>query len=349
MSSRRAILRRTAKTESTHAGLWLDKYLYARKETWQAPRDNPDASPPDTTLVKQCSAIPEPAAYQRQFERWVETLYDIGVKPRLAAVNGRLAIGLGNETVIETGATIHQTYSVPIIRGSTLKGLASSYAHQRLQDTVWQKGNDAHNMLFGTISSAGFVTFFDALPQPGTWKLRPDVLTVHHPGYYRGERNSPPADWDNPNPVSFLTVTGNFLIALHAPDAPAWADVGYGILSKALQEMGIGAKTSSGYGRMRLRANSIKRPFKLQKGAFIRAVVTEMESGDAVLHLYPKFARFLPPDKEIYIYIPASRMAGRIYRTDSEAACIIEDVYEDEYEFVLTCRPATKEEKQQNA
>ncbi|VAW32273.1 CRISPR-associated RAMP Cmr6 [hydrothermal vent metagenome] len=347
MSSRRTILQRTAKTNSTHAGLWLDKYLYERPETWTTPRNDSNARSPDTLLVAQCSAIPEPVDYLRQFERWLETLYAMGIKPRLATVTGRLAIGLGNETVIETGATFHQTYGVPIIRGSALKGLASSYAHQQLQKTVWAKGTDAHNTLFGTTSSAGFVTFFDALPQPDTWKLRPDVITVHHPDYYRGN-GSPPADWDNPTPISFLTVTGNFLIALHASDAPAWAEVGYGILGKALQEMGIGAKTSSGYGRMNLRANPMKRPFKLKKGAFIRAIVTKIVGGDVELQLRDKFAKYLPKDKEIYIYMPHNQVGNRTYQVDSAAACIIEEV-DDEYEYVLTCRPATKEEKQQNA
>ena len=350
MSSRRAILRSTAKTNSTHAGLWLDKYLFERPEGWKPPSQDKKAPSPNAILVEQCSAIPEPENYKRQFERWLETLHNMGVKPRLATVNGRLTIGLGNETVIETGAAIHQSYGVPIIRGSALKGVASSYAHQQLQETIWAKGSDAHNTLFGTTASAGFVTFFDALPQPGTWELRPDVITVHHPDYYRGGNSPPPpADWDNPNPISFLTITGNFLVALYAPEAPAWADVGYGILGKALQEMGIGAKTSSGYGRMKLRANPMKRPFKLQPGAFIRAIVTNKEGDDVILQLRNKFAKYLPANKEIYIYMPGKQAANRTYHIDGGAACIIEDVYEDEYEYVLTCRPATKEEKRENA
>lgn len=347
MNSRRSVLRNVRKTNSTHAGLWLDKYLYERPETWNAPEEDQNARSPTALLVEQCSAIPEPAAYQRQFGRWLETLHEMGVKPRLAAVHGRLAVGLGNETVIETGATIHQSYGVPIIRGSALKGLASSYAHQQLQKTVWAKGTDAHDTLFGTTSSAGFVTFFDALPQPGQWNLQPDVITVHHPNYYRDD-GSAPADWDNPNPVSFLTITGNFLVALYAPDAPAWADVGYGILGKALLEMGIGAKTSSGYGRMKLRAYPMKRPFKLQKGAFIRTVVDNIAGSDVELQLRPKFAKYLPVNKEIYVYMPAKEVGDRVYQPGGGAACVILNVYEDADEYTLTCRPATKAEKQAN-
>jgi CRISPR-associated protein Cmr6 len=74
-----------------------------------------------------------------------------------------------------------------------------------------------------------------------------DVITVHHPEYYRGE-NLPPADWDNPNPVPFLSATGSYLVALHGPES--WVEAAFKILQLALAEEGIGAKTSSGYGRM---------------------------------------------------------------------------------------------------
>lgn len=347
MSSRRAILQTTAKTNSTHVGLWLDKFLSEQPKPGPAPQDEDKAKPPDTVLVAECSAIPEPTDYPRQFDRWLATLHHIGAKPRLATVNGRLAIGLGNETVIETGATIHQTYGVPIIRGSALKGLASAYSRQQLQETIWQKGSLAHNTLFGSTDSAGFVTFFDALPQPGTWKLHPDIITVHHPDYYRGT-DTPPADWDNPTPIPFLTVTGNFLVALYAPDAPLWADVGYGILGKALSEMGIGAKTSSGYGRLSLRANPMEPPFQLQAGALVRAIVTDIQDGDIILQLRPKYAAHLPADKEsYYIYIPRAQVGDRTFRVGAGAACIILQVYQDEYEYTLTCRPATQQERQE--
>ena len=75
------------------------------------------------------------------------------------------------------------------------------------------------------------------------------MITVHHPEYYQNG-NSAPADWDSPTPIPFMTATGDFLIALHAADAPAWAGVAYGILKMALDEAGVGAKTSSGYGRL---------------------------------------------------------------------------------------------------
>ena len=245
-SSRRAALEsikfKEIKNKKPHAGLWLDKFLTHQEK----PRPTEEST--YTQLVKECSQIKKPSGYKTFYTRWKETVEGLGVKTQVVRVNGRLAIGLGNETVIETGVTLHHTYGVPIIPGSALKGVASSYAHQYL-DTIWQKNEDAHNTLFGSTESAGFVTFFDALPVFDQWKLEPDVMTVHHADYYQ-DASSAPADWDSPIIIPFLTVTGDFLIALHAPDAPGWADVAYGILKSALDEIGVGAKTSSGYGRI---------------------------------------------------------------------------------------------------
>jgi hypothetical protein len=48
--------------------------------------------------------------------------------------------------------------------------------------------------------------------------------------------------------VPFLTATGTYLIAIGGP--LAWVELAFKLLGKALTEMGVGAKTSSGYGRM---------------------------------------------------------------------------------------------------
>jgi cold shock CspA family protein len=75
------------------------------------------------------------------------------------------------------------------------------------------------------------------------------VITVHHPDYYQTDSNPPPpADWDNTTPIPFLSATGNYLISLAGPNE--WVEKAFDILELALRKQGIGAKTSSGYGRM---------------------------------------------------------------------------------------------------
>ncbi len=97
------------------------------------------------------------------------------------------------------------------------------------------------------------MTFFDGLVIPGSGPggkvLWPDVITVHHPDYYQASGDPPPpADWDDPTPIPFLTAAGDFLIALGGPKE--WVEAAFKILGLALKNEGIGAKTSSGYGRM---------------------------------------------------------------------------------------------------
>src|SRR5207302_10163433 len=67
-------------------------------------------------------------------------LDDQGAKKRIAHVKGRMIIGLGDESVLETAITLHRTYGVPYIPGSALKGLAAAYVRQRLGE-AWQKGS----------------------------------------------------------------------------------------------------------------------------------------------------------------------------------------------------------------
>ena len=234
-------------SQTTHAGLWLDKYIqnHEREDTTSRRK-----------LVEEVTALPEPEVYKAFYQDWEERLKDFGAQRREARVKGRMIVGLGSESVLETSITLHHTYGVPYIPGSALKGLAASYADKRLGD-AWKKGSPAYKAVFGDTNSAGYITFFDALYKPGSGHrgqaLYPDVITVHHQKYYREEKDTPPSDWDSPTPVPFLSATGKYLVALAAPDLgkdSEWLQKTFEILQFALEEMGIGAKTSSGYGRI---------------------------------------------------------------------------------------------------
>jgi CRISPR-associated protein Cmr6 len=235
--------------KGTHAGLWLDKYI-AKQD-----REDPSSR---SDLIDQVSRLPEPEEYEAYFEYWQKNLnaYSTSTQTRQVRVNGRMVVGLGSESVLETSICLHRTYGLPYIPGSAIKGLAANYAHQYLS-TDWQKGGKFHTLVFGNTDDAGYITFFDALYVPGTGykgkSLYPDVITVHHPKYYQDIENEAPSDSDNPNPVPFLSATGTYLFALAALDFPKgtrWIDLTFQLLAEALEKVGIGAKTSSGYGRM---------------------------------------------------------------------------------------------------
>ncbi len=239
--NRYTILQNARAQASSHAGLWLDKYLRDTDE--QAKKNLVDE------IVR---TIQPPDAYPRFYAHWKYALEENGAVSKVARVHSRLAVNLGAEAVLETSIALHHTYGTPYIPGSALKGLASHYAMKHLDEKEWGRESQAFKILFGNTANAGYVTFFDALYVPGSGykgqALWPDVITVHHPDYYQTGK-TPPADWDSPTPIPFLTATGEYLVALAGPEE--WVKAAFEILTLALEKEGVGAKTSSGYGRMK--------------------------------------------------------------------------------------------------
>lgn len=231
--------------KGTHAGLWLDRYLCTQDKGGTKAAHLAEVVEIGNYVADKSDE------YNQFFIRWCESLKDAGATLYEATVNGRMVIGLGNESVLETSVTLHRTYGVPYIPGSALKGLAAAFAHQRL-GRDWAKTAKLHTELFGSTDLSGCVTFYDALYKPASGHqnqaLWSDVMTVHHPDYYQGDK--PPADWDSPTIIPFLSATGCYLVALSGHEV--WVEAAHMILCHALKHLGIGAKTSSGYGRMTL-------------------------------------------------------------------------------------------------
>jgi CRISPR-associated protein Cmr6 len=121
---------------------------------------------------------------------------------------------------------------------------------------VWALAED-FRAIFGTTGTAGQAVFLDAIPtQRPTLDL--DIMNPHFPDYYRdGSGGTAPADWQNPNPVFFLTVaagtTFRFAVGWRGPrDSDGqWIrrrDQAVTWLQDGLVESGAGAKTGAGYG-----------------------------------------------------------------------------------------------------
>lgn len=248
MSSRRDPLSTIdlANCVEPNAGLWLDKFIKnLSREDKESHAD----------LAREVASIEALENYKGLFDNWRTSLQRLGATSREAKVQGRMAVGLGADGVLETSLTLHRTYGVPFIPGSALKGLAAAFARHYCGDD-WQLGSNNYRVVFGNTDTEGYVTFYDALYVPGSGHkgkaLYFDVMTVHHRAYYEG-KDQPPADWDDPNPVPFISATGKYLIAVAAPQGcEPWRDLAFEILEQALGHEGVGAKTSSGYGRMKL-------------------------------------------------------------------------------------------------
>lgn len=280
--------------EAANASLWLDKFIYSSKKDGKS-RSNDDETA-KAELVRQVSSIAEPEVYKTFYvNSWIPNLHSAGAKLKEAQIKNRLAIGLGLESVLETSISLHRVYGLPFIPGSSLKGMAAAFV-RNYGGSEWEKDHELYSTVFGDDERAGFISFYDALYVPGsgfkTNALYADVMTSHHPDYYGEKKINTdlvlPADWDSPNPVPFISATGRFLIALSAPEGcEDWLNLTFEILGFALKYEGVGAKTSSGYGRSRYSSDFILTNDELeeQKSRQLMALLDEMErlvDGDKV-------------------------------------------------------------------
>lgn len=160
---------------------------------------------------------------------------------------------LAAPTPLELGFCLHHTYGLPYLPGSGLKGLARHTMCRELGCSVEEPTPQVLELFGegGDKGHAGIVDFLDGIPLEAAC-LEREVMSPHHPKYYQGE--SPiPHDCEDPVPLPFLRIApgSQFEIALvlrdrRAPREHLQRALEY--LEKGLQEWGLGAKTSSGYG-----------------------------------------------------------------------------------------------------
>ncbi|NLU49949.1 MAG: type III-B CRISPR module RAMP protein Cmr6 [Syntrophomonadaceae bacterium] len=198
--------------------------------------------------------------------------------------DARIVAGIGAAHVRETSLTLHPVYGIPYIPGSSVKGLlrhwfVRAFASGELDRFEAGQGltpeqedlRKLYHDVFGSQERKGLLLGFDVFLAPNA-KLIPDVMTVHYPNYYRGQGQ--PEDSDSPVPISFYTVKTagvvEFVLAVEKNPGPERLASGLSSteilelagdwLAKALSELGIGSKTSSGYGYFREFTKEILKP-----------------------------------------------------------------------------------------
>jgi CRISPR-associated protein Cmr6 len=201
--------------------------------------------------------IPTSSAYDKSFERWKRLMEAKNTLQCTATLGGPLAVGLGDASVTEVGLTLHKTYGVPYIPGSAIKG-ACLRAIGKLSELSGEERKNAKS-LFGSTDCAGYLVFHDAWLVPereGKNPYQRDTVTVHHPAYYRKEKDVFPTDFDDPIPIPFVSVKSGcaFYFAIGIPEsqdteaAEKWRTFVEKILHYTLTELGLGGKTNAGYG-----------------------------------------------------------------------------------------------------
>gem|GEM_PF-2172394 len=260
-----------------NAGLILTRYLKEQKQDGNNDGNKEGNKAREVLLNAAVSAIGnvgrnQPNFYELAFNRRSKILKEsYGTSGTFKIINGRMIIGLGGGSVLETGITLNHIYGTPIIPGSALKGLAAHYcadvwgnenglpnfkgAVRNERGKIVTPGGEDYDFMFGSTEDAGFLTFYDAWIKPSflSESLVPDVMTPHYGNYYKYNGKDAPTDFCDPNPVTFLSVRGEFEICVccenGGEEGKNWECIAMELLKQALEDWGIGGKTSSGYGR----------------------------------------------------------------------------------------------------
>ena len=188
---------------------------------------------------------------------------------------GPFTIHLSKSITLEnTGICFHPIYGFVYIPGSGIKGLARAYAEQVWKPTQENQeyaqktildifGNDNEEKKPENIH-AGKVVFHDAFPE-STPQLYVAISNCHHPKYYENDKDlmnllkgGETGDFEDPNPVYFLAVKEgavfNFGLSIRQglnidkDTAENLINQAFKFLAGGLAHMGLGAKTSSGFG-----------------------------------------------------------------------------------------------------
>ncbi|MBP2310736.1 type III-B CRISPR module RAMP protein Cmr6 [Azospirillum soli] len=251
-----------------NAGLWFDKFC----DRWQAdfggldgddakrqwieslirPRGRdglPDANKPPVKAGDPALL----AEHARRRRSLVEARGGRVLEMRLTA---RFASGLGRRHPVENGFAFHHSLGVPFLAGSGVKGLTRAWAEIAAPESV--------KTIFGPrpgdgALEVGDIILLDALPVEPV-SLVADVVTPHTGRWNLADPAvpsslEPPADWHSPKPIPFLALEAGAVFQfavlprrLLAPldDAARW-------VSEALEWLGAGAKTATGFGRFQPR------------------------------------------------------------------------------------------------
>jgi len=248
-------------THCQHAGLLMHRHVASDELS-----DKTAGRRALIAKIGQACGRAEPLYKQAFCERqaWLDEL----VKAQRCVIwnqrtQGRLLVGVGIDTPLEFGLSLHHLYGTPLIPGSSLKGLARAESARLWgADVVLDDRESATTLMFGAEADRAWFDVLDAWIEPADLEgaIELDVVTPHHPDYQQGRPGAPSEpnpmhpfalDSDMPRPVSTASVCGHFQFAVvaHGAGVPAiWLNAYKDLLQNALQLGGVGARGSAGYG-----------------------------------------------------------------------------------------------------
>ena len=111
------------------------------------------------------------------------------------------------------------------------------------------KRDKKENVLFGSQEGVGVIQFWDGFPVDVP-KLKVDIMNNHFQDYYSDSKGMvAPSDDMNPNPVPFIVIdSGSEFYFPIVADSQNNLSKAIEFLKSALSDLGVGAKSSVGYG-----------------------------------------------------------------------------------------------------
>ena len=232
-----------ARTGTAHPGLLLQRGLPEHSEG--------DSESKARHIARVCEGTAGDF-YDRAYRRWRHATADPKrFRSVILKIQTRLFIGLTGSGMLETGCVVGHSHGMPCIPGSSVKGIVSAHARERLGTD----GRAICDELFGAPTTEdrpsglpGLIFFHDAWWTPGSAEspFTQEVVTTHHRDYYGQEGRKPATDCDSPVPNAQVAVRGEFLFVIEGPDA--WLDLAEQMLVATLTTRGAGARTRAGYG-----------------------------------------------------------------------------------------------------
>ncbi|HLG60287.1 MAG TPA: type III-B CRISPR module RAMP protein Cmr6 [Ktedonosporobacter sp.] len=353
-------------------GLILDKYV---------PRividDTKQKGPWLRTLCTEYAIDKE--LVQAIYQRWQAFLTAQNATRFDATLEWRMVVGLGGESVLETDITLHHLYGIPFIPGSALKGLTRTFAAEQKAYHVASEKLEAGlkpsleettdhpdiQRIFGTQERAGTVIFFDALPANGKYAFAVDIMNPHYPDYYgslQGGAIKAPANNQSPNPITFLTIQNaifTFALAVRDPQHQEDLLIAQQLLQQAIEQYGVGGKTSAGYGYFKKEDSPELKKAQVNPSERIRAKLPQFQSGQelkgSVIPLTDELRSRMPSDIKTVLRYESFPTAEALIALNAEEVenwkpgetriCIFEREVVHEGLTIWFCKPRAKKDK----
>ena len=230
--------------------------------------------------------------------RQMDLVNQLNGKHKFFNTQWHFVTGTGYPHPVENGLLWHRTYGVPYLSGAAVKGLVRAWVEQWAEFDSDEERKKCLLSWFGSESKqsktnqAGDIIFFDALPVREV-HLVTDIMTPHCGKWYSEggkitdvatEPERVPADWHDPIPIPFLVVdkATSYFFSVAPRNAQAAERVGMNCviccLTNALEWLGAGAKTATGYGGF----NPIEKKFAdMKEGQLIDAFSKDYNSTKA--------------------------------------------------------------------